>query len=57
LDCNADGRDRLELTAVGDRAFDQTFIFGLVFKRHSHFSGALESPADIFIFRTDVERD
>jgi hypothetical protein len=47
----------LELTAVDDRASDQAFVLGPVFKRRSHLFGALQSAADIFIFRTDVERD
>ena len=33
------------------------FVFGLGFKRHSHLLGAHESPADIPIFRTGIERN
>jgi hypothetical protein len=45
------------MTRFGDRALRHTFVFGPGFKRHSHLFGAHESPADISIFRTGVERN
>jgi len=51
------GREKLELTAIADRALRHAFGFGPRFKRHSHLFGAHESPADVSIFRIDIERD
>jgi hypothetical protein len=50
-------RDELELTAIANRTLRHTFVLGPGFKRHSHFFGAHESPTDIFIFRTGIERN
>jgi hypothetical protein len=45
------------MTRFADRALRHTFDFGPGFNRHSYFFGVLESPADISIFRTGVERN
>jgi hypothetical protein len=50
-------RDKLEPTAIADRALRHTFVFGPGFKRHSHFFGAHESPTDISILRAGIERN
>jgi hypothetical protein len=50
-------RDKLVLTAIGDRALRRTFGLGPGFKCHSHFLGAHQSPADISVFRTGIERN
>jgi hypothetical protein len=50
-------RDKLVLTAIGDRGLRRTFGLGPGFKCHSHFLGAHQSPADISIFRTGIERN
>src|SRR3979409_1882982 len=50
-------RDKLELTAIADRALHHTFVLGSGFKCRSHFFGAHESPTDISIFRTGIERN
>jgi hypothetical protein len=50
-------REKLELAAIAHRALRHTFVFGPGFKRHSHFFGAHESPTDISIFRTGIERN
>jgi hypothetical protein len=55
LDCAKGWRDRLELTAIADLAWRRRFFSRLGFKRHSHVSGARESPADIPVFRTGIE--
>ena len=47
----------LELTAIADRALHHTFVFGPGFKCRSHFFGDHESPTDISIFRTGIERN
>lgn len=51
------GREKLELTAIADRALRQTWAFGPGLEYRSHFFGAHESAADISIFRTGIERD
>jgi hypothetical protein len=48
---------RLELPAFADRAGRHAFTSGPGFKCQSHFPGAPERPADISIFRTDIERN
>jgi hypothetical protein len=45
------------LAAIADLALCHTLVFGLSFNRHSHFFGAHESPADIPVFRTGIERN
>jgi hypothetical protein len=52
-----ESRDRLVLTAIAGRDFRHGFALGPGFKRHSHFLGAHESPADISVFRTGIERN
>jgi hypothetical protein len=52
-----DSRDQLVLTAIGDRALLRTLVLGPGVKRHSHFFGALQGPADISILRTGIERN
>jgi hypothetical protein len=42
----------LELAAIVGLALRQTFL-----KRHSHLFGAHESPTDIPVFRTGIERN
>jgi hypothetical protein len=42
---------------IGDRALLRTFALGPGVNRHSHFFGARERPADIFIFRSGTERN
>jgi hypothetical protein len=46
---------KLELAAIADLALRRRFVSRLGFKRHSHVSGAHESPADIPVFRTGIE--
>jgi hypothetical protein len=48
---------KLELTATADLAVRRRFVFGLGFNRHSHLFGARESPSDIPVFRTGIERN
>src|ERR1700730_15247670 len=45
------------MTRFGDKALRHTFVFGPVFMLHSSFFGVLESPADIPVFRTGIERN
>jgi hypothetical protein len=48
---------RLELAAIAGLALRRRFVFGPRVKRHSHLFGAHESPADIPVFRTRIERN
>jgi hypothetical protein len=52
-----DSRDKLVLAAIADRALRRAFGLGPDFKRQPHFPGAHQSPADISIFRTGIERN
>src|ERR1700730_16728975 len=45
------------MTRFADLALRHTFVFGPGFNRHSHLFGAHESPADIPVFRTGIERN
>jgi hypothetical protein len=45
------------LTAIAGRTFRHGFALGPGLKRHSQLSGAHESPADISVFRTGIERN
>jgi len=45
------------LGAVRARACSHNLTLELGFQRHSHFFGAHESPADIYIFRSGVKRN
>jgi hypothetical protein len=43
------------MVSGADLAWRRRFVSRLGFKRHSHVSGAHESPADIPVFRTGIE--
>jgi hypothetical protein len=45
------------MTRFAHLALRHTFVFGLGFNRHSHLFGAHESPADIPVVRTGIERN
>jgi hypothetical protein len=44
------GAVQLKLPAIGARACSRNLTLEPGFQRHSHFFGAHESPADIYIF-------
>jgi hypothetical protein len=48
---------RQKLLAIGARACSRNLTLEPGFQRHSHFFGAHESPADIYIFRSGVKRN
>jgi hypothetical protein len=48
---------QLDLASIADPALRQNFVFWPGFKHHAHLFGAHESPADIPIFRSGIERD
>jgi hypothetical protein len=48
---------KLDLASIADPALRQNFAFWPGFKHHAHLFGAHESPADIPIFRSGIERD
>src|ERR1019366_3010772 len=57
---NKKARAELELAAVCDLSLCrllQTGASALGFNRQSHFPGTRERPANIFVFRTAVERN
>jgi hypothetical protein len=47
----------LELAPIPNRALRRTLGFWPRFKQHAQLFGVQESAADIFVFRTGVERD
>jgi hypothetical protein len=51
------GAVRQKLPAIGARACSRNLTLEPGFQRHSHFFGAHESPADIYIFRSGVKRN
>jgi hypothetical protein len=47
----------LELASIADRGLRRTFAFGPGFKHRAQLFGAHKSAADIFVFRTGIERN
>ncbi len=48
---------KLELASIADRALRQTFALWPGFEYRAQLFGAQESPADIPVFRTGIERN
>jgi hypothetical protein len=48
---------KLDLASIADPALRQNFVFWPGFKHHAHLFGAHESPADIPILRSGIERN